>query len=95
MVVCDSPAGYVTRISPSKAVSLPEEVDSITNQLLSIFKTVYQTKMMMKESNRLVRREVTDLEEGEVKKVSLLPCFHIEDNKRKRRRRGDEELGEA
>lgn len=41
MVLCDSPAGYVTRITPLNTIDLPEEFDDISNQLLAILEIVY------------------------------------------------------
>jgi hypothetical protein len=44
MVLCDSPAEYVTRITHLNSIDLPEEVDDISNQLLLILKDVYPSK---------------------------------------------------
>ncbi|KAG2209189.1 hypothetical protein INT47_005481 [Mucor saturninus] len=58
MVLCDSPAGYVTRITTLSSIDLPEEVDDISNQLLAILKAVYHGRLVMEESNKLVRKEI-------------------------------------
>ncbi|KAG1471986.1 hypothetical protein G6F56_001801 [Rhizopus delemar] len=96
MVLCDSPAGYVTRITPLSSINLPEEVDDISNQLLTILKSVYQARLIMEESNKLVRKEIADIKKVEpVKDLLLLPCFSVEASKRKRRRSDEEEGTEA
>lgn len=61
MVLCDSSAGYVTRITPLSSIDLPEEVDDISNQLLTILKVVYQARLIMEESDKLVRKEIADV----------------------------------
>ncbi|KAG1038733.1 hypothetical protein G6F43_012645 [Rhizopus delemar] len=61
VVLCDSSAGYVTRITPLSSIDLPEEVDDISNQLLTILKVVYQARLIMEESNKLVRKEIADV----------------------------------
>lgn len=95
MVLCDSPAGYVTRITPLTTIDLPEEVDDITNQLLTILKAVYQARLIMEETNLLVRKEAIDIKKvGPVEDLLLLPCFSVEASKRKRRRSGEEETTE-
>lgn len=96
LVLCDSLAGYVTRITPLSSIDLPEEVDDISNQLLTILKVVYQARLIMEESNKLVRKEIADVKKVEpVKDLLLLPCFSVEASKRKRRRSGEEEGTEA
>lgn len=96
MVLCDSPAGYVTRITPLSSIDLPEKVDDISNQLLTILMVVYQARLIMEESNKLVRKEIADVKKVEpVKDLLLLPCFSVEASKRKRRRSDEEEGTEA
>lgn len=97
MVHCDSPAGYVTRITPFNSVDLPEEVDDISNQLLTILEIVYQARLTMEKSNKLVRKEVASVRKVQpVQDLLLLPCFSVEASKRKRRRSsGEEEANEA
>jgi hypothetical protein len=96
MVLSDSPAGHVTRITQLSSIDLPEEVDDISNQLLTMLKVVYQGRLLMEESNKLVRKEVTDVKKVEpVQDLLLLPCFSVEVGKRKRRRSNDDEGTEA
>lgn len=91
MVLCDSPAGYVTRITPLKPIVLPEEVDDVSIKLLSMLRATYQARLVMEESNRFVRKTIIEADEEEVEEDLLLsPYFSIEANKRKRRRSNDE-----
>lgn len=65
---------------------MPEEVDDISNQLLAIFESVYRARLIMEESNKLVRKEIARAKKVEpVKDLLLLPCFSVEASKRKRR----------
>lgn len=43
---------------------MPEEVDDVSNQLLTILKVVYQAKLIMEESNKLVRKEIADVKKS-------------------------------
>ncbi|CAO3687004.1 unnamed protein product [Rhizopus stolonifer] len=86
LVVCDSPAGYVCRINKSSPLDLPADVDEMNNQLLSILRVVYQARLFMENSQKLVRQSPVVLDFGIVKHDSVLPCFYSEANKQKRQR---------
>lgn len=55
--------------------------------------SVYQARLIMEESNKLVRKEIADVKKQvePVKDLLSLPCFSVKASKRKRRRSGEEE----
>ena len=59
MVLCDPPAGYVGRINHTKTADLPEEEDDICNELFPMLKAVYQARLMMENTNRLVKQKAS------------------------------------
>jgi hypothetical protein len=89
MAICDSPAGYVTRINHTKPADLPEEANDIRNELLPILKIVYQARLMMEITNTLSKQRLTDIDVELEPYNTIIPSFTSEGTKRKRRRSSD------
>ncbi|KAI7898516.1 uncharacterized protein BX663DRAFT_538445 [Cokeromyces recurvatus] len=79
MVLCDSPANYVCRINHTKTINLAEEADDICNEFLSMLKAVYQARLMMENTNRLIKQKPANIDDD-------IEYFTSEGSKRKSRR---------
>jgi hypothetical protein len=66
-------------------IDLPEEVDDICSQLLSILKVVYQARLTMENTNRSIRQSLAVVGFGLDRYETVLPCFNTQGYKRKRR----------
>ncbi|KAG0739883.1 hypothetical protein G6F62_004640 [Rhizopus arrhizus] len=75
MMVCDSAAGYVCRSNHTKTVGLLKEADDICNELLPILKAVYQSRLMMENTNKLVKQKPTDIDDDIDQYKTILPSF--------------------
>ncbi|RCH82413.1 hypothetical protein CU098_005247, partial [Rhizopus stolonifer] len=62
IVLCDSPAGYVCHINHKRTLDLPEEADDICNALLPILTAVYKSRVMMEDTNKLVKQKPVDID---------------------------------
>ena len=87
MMVCDSAAGYVCRSNHTKTVGLLKEADDICNELLPILKAVYQSRLMMENTNKLVKQKPTDIDDDIDHYKTILPSFISEGSKRKRKKK--------
>jgi hypothetical protein len=79
LALCDSPMGYVTRITRTRGLFLPEESDDICIKLLPMLKLAYQARLTMERTNEIVRRSAPEVE---VVSEFISPCFNA--GKRKR-----------
>ncbi|GAA5804691.1 hypothetical protein HPULCUR_010194 [Helicostylum pulchrum] len=62
LALCDSPMGYVTRITRTRGLFLPEESDDICIKLLPMLKLAYQARLTMERTNEIVRRSASEVE---------------------------------
>ncbi|CEG67065.1 hypothetical protein RMATCC62417_03540 [Rhizopus microsporus] len=85
IILCDSPAGYVCRINHKRTLDLPEEADDICNALLPVLTAVYKSRVMMKDTNKLVKQKPVDIDADLDQCKTILPSFTSEGFKRKRR----------
>ncbi|KAI8385775.1 hypothetical protein BD560DRAFT_473023 [Blakeslea trispora] len=96
LVACDAPMGYITRVTPSKYIDLPEEAEGLTDQLLSILKAVCRARKTMEQTNRKFRREVLEIDEqSEVDLMIIGSSFDTEANSNKRRSDGERSEDQA
>ncbi|CEP16334.1 hypothetical protein [Parasitella parasitica] len=79
LALCNSPMGYVTRITRTRVLFLPEESDDICIKLLLMLKLAYQARLIMERTNEIVRRSASEVE---VVSEFIPPCFNA--GKRKR-----------
>ncbi|KAI9483502.1 MAG: hypothetical protein EXX96DRAFT_594245 [Benjaminiella poitrasii] len=79
IVLCDSSAGYACRINS----------DDICNALLSILTAVYKSRVMMEDTNKLVKQKPADIDVDLDQCKTILPSFTSEGCKRERRRSSD------
>ncbi|KAG1143665.1 hypothetical protein G6F37_009412 [Rhizopus arrhizus] len=79
MMVCDSAAGYVCRSNHTKTVELPEEADDICNELLPILKAVHQSRLMMENTNKLVKQKPTDIDDDIDHYKTILPSLLVKE----------------
>ncbi|KAI8645494.1 hypothetical protein BD408DRAFT_458781 [Parasitella parasitica] len=79
LALCDSPMGYVTRITRTRGLFLPEESDDICIKLLPMLKLAYQARLTMERTNEIVRKSAPEIE---VVSEFISPCFNA--GKRKR-----------
>ncbi|KAI9020885.1 hypothetical protein CLU79DRAFT_754224 [Phycomyces nitens] len=87
IVLCDSPAGYyVCRISHKRTLDLPEETDDICNVLLPILSAVYKSRVLMENTNKLVKQNPVDIDDNIDQCKTILPSFTSEGWKNKRKR---------
>ncbi|KAI8088113.1 hypothetical protein BDF21DRAFT_484838 [Thamnidium elegans] len=86
MVLCDAPAGYVTRIVRANSLQLSEEPDDVSNMLLPILKATYQGRLLMGHTNMLVRKAPKRVELNLSDSDIILPCYNVGSGKKKRRR---------
>lgn len=71
--------GYVTRITRTRGLFLPEESDDICIKLLPMLKLAYQARLTMERTNEIIRRSAPEVE---VVSEFISPCFNA--GKRKR-----------
>ncbi|KAI8891006.1 hypothetical protein K501DRAFT_290094 [Backusella circina FSU 941] len=89
ILLYDSPASYVCRMDHTRTIDSPEEPDDLCNELLPILKAVYQSRLMMKSTSKLVKQKATDNDVNIDQYMSFLSSFTNEVSKRKRRRSSD------
>lgn len=89
IATCDSPAGYVCRINHKRTLELPEEADDICSALLPILTAVYKTRVMIENTNKIIRQNPVDIEVDPKQCKAILPSFTSEGCKKKRRRSSD------
>lgn len=90
MVICDAPAGYITRVLRTTPLQLPEEQDDILNMFLPILKAAYQGRLLMEQTNLLVRRVPKEVKIDLSNTPDLLlPCYNVMTGKKKRRIDGE------
>jgi hypothetical protein len=94
MMVYDSAAGYICRSNHTKTVELPKEADDICNKLLPILKAVYQSRLMMENTSKLVKQKPTDIDDDIDHYKTILPSFISEGSKRKRKKKSDDSTEE-
>ncbi|KAG0934848.1 hypothetical protein G6F57_013189 [Rhizopus arrhizus] len=82
LALCDSPMGYVTRITRTRGLFLPEESDDICIKLLPMLKLAYQARLTMERTNEIVRRSAPEVKVTWKNSRFIPPCFNA--GKRKR-----------
>lgn len=86
-VYCDAPKGYVTRISKTNSIHLPEEVRYINNRFLTILTEVYRTRMIMDHTDSIIQKPKGVLRIMDYNRKDLIPSsFTRESGKNKRKR---------
>ncbi|RCH79731.1 hypothetical protein CU097_001568, partial [Rhizopus azygosporus] len=78
IVLCDSPAGYVCRINHKRTLDLLEEADDICNALLPILTAVYKSRVMMEDTNKLVKQKPVDIDADLDQCKTIFPSFTSE-----------------
>ncbi|CEG72305.1 hypothetical protein RMATCC62417_07886 [Rhizopus microsporus] len=85
MVLCDTPAGYVCRINHACPVDLPEAARDVGNELLPMLKAVYQARLPMERTNKLVKQKPAEVCIEIEERDDILPSFTSEEYISKRR----------